>query len=193
MASGERSDAGGLWPDVAHPAAHCWGVSAPRDRQLPEAVDGRVDTQSLAPYCHQPSVRHVAGHNTSSFSPFPYLWSAHQVFNLHVLRSCASSIFTPFSFMSFLVTSLHLSFGLPIFRCPPTYMFSLLHLLLSFSPHARTISVLFLFIFSLCLPHAHTCPCSYFVIPDLLNPLYSHHPPHMSQHVFNVSILNSNW
>ena len=64
--------------------------------------------------------------------PFPYLGSAHQIFNLHVLRSCAS-IFTPFSFVSFLITSLHLSFGLPIFRCPPTSMFLLLRLLQCFS------------------------------------------------------------
>ena len=33
-------------------------------------------------------------------------------FNLHVLWSCTSSIFTCFSFMSFLITSLHLSFGI---------------------------------------------------------------------------------
>ena len=58
--------------------------------------------------------------------PFPYLGSAHQVFNLHVLRFCVSSIFTPFSFMYFLITSLHLSFGVPIFRCPPTSTFHVL-------------------------------------------------------------------
>ena len=57
---------------------------------------------------------------------FPYLGSWHQVFNLLVLRSCASSIFTCFSFMSFLITSLHLGFGLPIFRCPPTSIFDVL-------------------------------------------------------------------
>ena len=35
--------------------------------------------------------------------------------------------FTPFSFMYFLIiTSLHLSFGLPIFRRPPTYIFHVL-------------------------------------------------------------------
>ena len=60
---------------------------------------------------------------------FAYFRSVHQVFNLHVLRSCASSIYTSFSFMSVLITSLHLSVGRPIFRCPPTSMFSLLHLL----------------------------------------------------------------
>ena len=58
--------------------------------------------------------------------PFSYLGSVHHVFILHVLRSCASSIFTPFSFMSFPIRSLHLSFGLPIFRCPPTSIFHVL-------------------------------------------------------------------
>ena len=37
----------------------------------------------------------------------------------------------------------------------------------------------------------HTCPCSHFFMHDPLNPLYSHHPSHKSQHVFNVSILNA--
>ena len=47
-------------------------------------------------------------------------------FNLHVLRSCASSILICFSFMHFLITSLHLSFGLPIFLGTSTSMFSVL-------------------------------------------------------------------
>ena len=64
--------------------------------------------------------------------PFPYLGSAHQVFNIHVLRSCASSIFTSLSFMSFLITSLHLSFGLPIFRCPPISIFHVINHYYSF-------------------------------------------------------------
>ena len=67
-------------------------------------------------------------------------------------RSPILSFFPPFSFMSFLITSLHLSFGLPIFLCPPTSMFSLLHLLQSFSPHALTISVSLLLFSHLCLP-----------------------------------------
>ena len=67
------------------------------------------------------------------FSLFPIWGSMHQVFNLHVLRSCASSIFTPFFFMYFLI--------IPIFRCPPTSVFSLLHLLQLFYPHGPTISV----------------------------------------------------
>ena len=85
--------------------------------------------------------------------PFPNLGSAQRVFNLHVLRSCASSIVNPFSFMSFLITSLHISFGRPIFRCPPSSMFSLLCLLQSFSPHGLTISVSRLLFSHLCLPH----------------------------------------
>ena len=84
--------------------------------------------------------------------PFSYLWSVHRVFNLHALRSCASSIFTCFSFVSFLITSLHLSFALPIFRCPPTSIFPSLHLLQSFSPHALTISVSLLLFSDLCFP-----------------------------------------
>ena len=60
---------------------------------------------------------------------FGYLGSAHRVFNLHVLLSCASSIFTCFSFEHLLITSLHLSVGFPIFRCPPPSMFSLLILI----------------------------------------------------------------
>ena len=57
---------------------------------------------------------------------FPYLGSASGVFNIQVLRSCASSILTPFSFMSFLITSDHLSFSLSIFRYPSTFMFHVL-------------------------------------------------------------------
>ena len=41
-----------------------------------------------------------------------------------------SSIFTCLSFMYFLITSLHLSFGLPIFRCPRT---SICHVLIATS------------------------------------------------------------
>ena len=64
-----------------------------------------------------------------------------------------------FSLYSFLlhvfITSLHLSFGLPIFQCPPT---SIVHLLvatalLSFSTHGLTISVSLLLYSHSCLPH----------------------------------------
>ena len=80
---------------------------------------------------------------------FPYLESTHRVFNLYSLLSCASYIFTCFSIMCFLITLPHLSFGLHIFRCPPTSMLSLLYLLQSFSPHGLNISVSLLFFFSL--------------------------------------------
>ena len=55
--------------------------------------------------------------------------------------------------MYFLITSLHLSFWLLLFRCPSTSMFSLLHLLQSFSPHGLTISVSLLLFYHVCLPH----------------------------------------
>ena len=75
--------------------------------------------------------------NSFCFGLLPILGSANRVFNLHVIRSCAS-FFTRFSFVYFLITSLHLSFGLPIFWCPPTSTFSalgLIHHLQSFSSH----------------------------------------------------------
>ena len=99
---------------------------------------------------------------------FAYLGSAHQVFNLHVLWSYASSIFSCFSFMSFLITSLRLSFGLPIFRSPPTSVFSLLHLLQSFSPDGQTISVSLLLFYHLCLPHLPLLLISILFIPIII-------------------------
>ena len=104
--------------------------------------------------------------------PFPYLGSAHRVFNLHVLWSCGSSIFTWFSFMSFLITSLHLSsFGLPILRCPPTSMFSFLQSSSAFLSTRRNHLSLASLIFSLVF--ATLALISSFL--DLPNPLYSHH------------------
>ena len=62
--------------------------------------------------------------------PFPYLGSADQVFNLHVLQCCASSIFTRFSFMSsYNITSPQFS-SVPIFRGPST---SICHALITTS------------------------------------------------------------
>ena len=52
--------------------------------------------------------------------------------------ACASSIFTCFSFMYFRITSLHLRFGRPIFRCPPTYIYLLITtspVIISFGVH----------------------------------------------------------
>ena len=100
------------------------------------------------------------------FGLFPYLGSVHRLFNLHVLRSCASSIFTPLSFIYFLITSLHLSFRLHIVRCSPTSIFSLIYILRYFSPHGINISVSLLLFSNLC---CHTWPCSYFFSTDIIN------------------------
>ena len=77
-----------------------------------------------------PSVTELVTHLILSSSAVPYLGSAHRVFILYVLRYCASSIFTCFSFMSFLIPSLHLSFGLPIHlpNTSPTSMYPPTHL-----------------------------------------------------------------
>ena len=96
---------------------------------------------------------------------FSLLGSWHRIFILHVLLSCASPIFTPFSFMSFLITSLtsvsvFLYFGdYPL----PFSIFSLLHLVPYFSPNDLIISV------SLLTYVCHTGSCSYFLIPAFLN------------------------
>ena len=85
-----------------------------------------------------------------SFTP-PQLWSSYLSVSTHfnILITTSSSFFHSTSvvvFLSFSVhplqyshyyiffLSLHLSCGLPIFQCPPTSIFSLLHLLLSFTP-----------------------------------------------------------
>ena len=98
----------------------------------------------------EPGTHEVSAEYDLLLRPSPYMWLAHQVFTLHVLRSCASSIFTCFSFMSFLKKSL--SSGLPIFQCPPTSMFSLLHLRQSFSPscpnHLSLTSLIFSLMFA---------------------------------------------
>ena len=140
-----------------------------------------------------PLTVHLPHCRTQSSSPlaFSLLGSAHQVFDLHVLRSCASSLCTPVSFTSFCITiappqfwssylsmsthvhllitittsssvflstgANHLSlpsshyyifFSLSLHRCQPSQssIFSLLHLLQSFSPQVPTISVFHLLI-----------------------------------------------
>ena len=70
----------------------------------------------------------------------------------------------PLSFMPFFITSHLLSFGLPIHRCPPTSMLSLLNLLQAFSPNGLTISVSLLLCSHIVF---HTRPCSYFVIQSI--------------------------
>ena len=108
------------------------------------------------------------------------------------LRSCASSIFTCFSFVYFLISSIHLCFGLPIFRWPPTdfhlpcshcYIFFSLSLYVAQPSQSR---------FSHFLTYVcHTCHCSCFLCPDLLNPLYSHHPSPHSHRCSFVQVLLS--
>ena len=102
------------------------------------------------------------------------------------LLTCASSLCIPVYFMSFRVSSLHLNFGLPSFRYPTTSIFhvpiitssSHMATLLHLSSHMVLPSR---FRFSYFLTYVcHTCPSSYFFIPGLLNPLYSHHPFHYS-------------
>ena len=74
-------------------------------------------------------------------SPFSY-WDW-KMWSFHLPRSPVLCFFspTPDSFISRCISSLCLSVGLPIFGCPLTSMFSLLHLLQSFSSHGLTISV----------------------------------------------------
>ena len=84
------------------------------------ATDYEVQETVMAPG------NEARGGSSSLLWPFPYLESAHQVFNLHVLLSCASSIFTNFSLCLFLLTSLHFSFGLLTLRCPLTAIFHVL-------------------------------------------------------------------
>ena len=72
--------------------------------------------------------------------------SAHRVFNLHVLWFCASFISSCFSFMYVLITSLHLSFGLPVSFGVHQFPSSMLSLdpttyLQSFFSHGLTISL----------------------------------------------------
>ena len=110
---------------------------------------------------------------------FPMV-SAHRLFNFHVLRFCASSIFTYLSFMTFLKhhstpVSVFLSFGV---HSLPLSMFSLPHLLQSSSPHGLTISISLLIFSHLCLPHLALLLLIFFM-PDHLNSLYS---LHRSQH-----------
>ena len=93
-----------------------------RQRRLPEE-HARFYSAEI---CLALNFLHEKGTSLLLLRPFPYLGSAQQVFNLHVLRYCASSIFTCFSFMYFRITSLHLCFGLPIFRYPPTSIFHVL-------------------------------------------------------------------
>ena len=70
---------------------------------------------------------------------------------LVVRHTCLSLVLC--IFLNSSPSSLHFTFSLPIFLCPPTSIFPLLHLRQSFSPHVLTISVSLLLFSLLCLPH----------------------------------------
>ena len=121
---------------------------------------------------HSLSVIHV--------NDFPFYNPELRIFNLHILRPCASSIFTLYSFLRHMF-----SYNIPppqfrrssIFRIPPTSIFRILI-------HRPTSCSAFLFTlpYHLCLasyifsPMFGTSVFPYFVIPEFLNHLYSHHP-----------------
>ena len=104
--------------------------------------------------------------------PFPYLGSAFSLFgvgasSVHYPRSPVLCFFALYSFVRNVfsyITSLHLGCGLPVFRSLPSSMLSLLHILLSFSPHGLTISVRFSSVLTYV---CHTCPLSPFLCHDL--------------------------
>ena len=85
-----------------------------------------------------------------------------------------SGVCTPLFFMSLRISSLQLSFDLPIFWCPLTAIFSLLHLLLHFSTHVLEPSQSrfsnFLSLRQLVTPALYHI--SSVMTPGLLNPLY---------------------
>ena len=82
------------------------------------------------------------------------IWGRHIEFSISTFSGLVLLLYLlSFSFMYFLITSVHLSFGLAIFRCPSTSIFPLLHLLQSFSPHGLAISVSLLLFSHLCLPY----------------------------------------
>ena len=89
---------------------------------------------------------------------------------LLVLLSCASYICTLVSLVYFLITSLHRSFSLPIFRCVVTSISRVLITTYSYvclSTWPNNMSRLPYF-----LTHVrHTCPCSYLFIPGIFNPI----------------------
>ena len=63
---------------------------------------------------------------SSSSSAFSLIVVGTLSFHSPLSPPCASAIFTCFSSMCFLTTPLCLSFGLPIYQCPPTSMFSVI-------------------------------------------------------------------
>ena len=101
--------------------------------------------------------------------------SAHRVFMLLVLLSCASYTCTLVSLVYFLITSLHRSFSLPIFPCVVTSISRVLittysYVFLSTWPNNMSRLPYFL------IHVRHTCPCSYLFIPGIFNHIPANSP-----------------
>ena len=83
---------------------------------------GNADKERLGPYSYT-EVSHT--HTASYFFYSIFLFGV----GVSSFQSPCSRVLcfylSPFSFMSFLITSLHLSFGLAIFQCPSSIFFSL--------------------------------------------------------------------
>ena len=75
--------------------------------------DGKIILQTPHKVARAPGKLSASYTNSLAFSLFDV---GSYSFHSHVLWSCASSLCTRFSFLSFLITSLHHSFDLPIFR-----------------------------------------------------------------------------
>ena len=94
------------------------------------------------------------------FGLFP-IWGRHITFSISMFFALVLllSVCTPFSFMSFLITSLHPSFGLPIFQCPPTTIFQVLIttsssvFLATWSNHLSHFSYFLTYVCHTCLAH----------------------------------------
>ena len=150
---GHAEPPGGAVVD-SRPARGGVRLARPWHEWLPDAAGVHQWLRSVSPWANMYMEKCVIFFNCLLLlRPFHYLRSAHQVFNLHVLVLLLSLLVSP-EVVSFLVTSLHLSFGLPIFRCPPTSIFSSLHLLsssvfLSTCPnHLSLASLIFSLIFA---------------------------------------------
>ena len=97
------------------------------------------------PVVHTVNMVNTDTHASSSFTFFFRLftiWGRRIEFSISTFSGFVRLLtFTCFCIIYFLITSLRLSFGLPIFRCPPTSMFSLLYLIQTLSPHGLIISI----------------------------------------------------
>ena len=78
--------------------------------------DGKIILQTPHKVARAPG-KLSASYTNSSSSSFSISWVQPSSFYSHVLLSCASSLCTPFSFMSFRITSLHHNFCLPCSHC----------------------------------------------------------------------------